>query len=424
MTITVDHPPAAPVAGEPQPRGNRALRLAAIAAGTGLGLLVGHAGSPFWLIARVVAVAALTAVLVAVLDRVTTPAGGRIAVATGIPALTIAVGFAPHWVKHGPFLIQIGAAMLALSALWLVIGGAVIATTEASRWRRAVVALLIVVAMGGAAYLVGIPVAVTNVPRPELGDDPSSVGLEYTDVTLRTGDGVELAAWYVESTNGAAVVLLHGAGSTRSDVLDHAAVLAGAGYGVVMIDARGHGDSGGRAMDFGWYGDADIAAATDYLATRPDVDTDRIGAVGMSMGGEQAIGASGSNPLIRAVVAEGATSRAAADDAWLSDRYGLRGAFQEQIEKVQDLVTDLLTGASVPTALRTAISESETTRYLLIAAGDVGTESQAAAHMAAAAPDRVTVWTIPGVGHTGGLVADPDLWTQRVIGFLDTALGS
>ena len=84
---------------------------------------------------------------------------------------------------------------------------------------------------------------------------------------MTTDDGVRLAGWYVTSTNRAAVVLLHGAGSTRSDVLDEAAVLAGDGFGVLMIDARGHGDSGGRAMDFGWYGDADIAAAADLQAS-------------------------------------------------------------------------------------------------------------------------------------------------------------
>ena len=136
---------------------------------------------------------------------------------------------------------------------------------------------------------------------------------------------MSLAGWYVPSANGAAVVLLHGAGSTRSDVLPQAAVLARAGFGVLLVDARGHGGSGGRAMDFGWHGDADIAAATDYLAARPDVDADRIGAVGMSMGGEEAIGATATNRLLRAVVAEGATARTAADEAWLSDRYGTAG---------------------------------------------------------------------------------------------------
>ena len=68
-------------------------------------------------------------------------------------------------------------------------------------------------------------------------------------------------------------------------------------------------------MDFGWHGDADIAAATAYLATRPDVDAERIGAVGMSMGGEEALGATATNQLMRAVVAEGATARAADDEA-------------------------------------------------------------------------------------------------------------
>ena len=142
---------------------------------------------------------------------------------------------------------------------------------------------------------------------------------------LRTDDEVTLAGWYVPSANRAAVVVLHGAGPTRSDVLGQAAVLNAAGFGVLMVDARGRGDSGGRAMDFGWHGDRDIAAATAYLARRPDVDAHRIGAVGMSMGGEEALGATATNDALRAVVAEGATTRAAADEAWLSDRYGLRG---------------------------------------------------------------------------------------------------
>ena len=104
--------------------------------------------------------------------------------------------------------------------------------------------------------------------RPEIGATPASKGLIYEGLTVTTDDGVRLAGWYVASTNRAAVVLLHGAGSTRSDVLDEAAVLAGDEFGVLMIDARGHGDSGGQAMDFGWYGDAGIAAATRFLADR------------------------------------------------------------------------------------------------------------------------------------------------------------
>ena len=116
-------------------------------------------------------------------------------------------------------------------------------------------------------------------------------GIAFDDVTFTSADGVRLSAWYVPSRNGAAVVLRHGATSTRSDALDEAVVLAGHGYGVLATDARGHGDSGGAAMDWGWYGDLDTAAAVTYLSQRPEVDADRIGVVGLSMGGEEALGA-------------------------------------------------------------------------------------------------------------------------------------
>jgi dienelactone hydrolase len=175
-------------------------------------------------------------------------------------------------------------------------------------------------------------------------------------------------------------------------------------------------------MDFGWHGDADIAAATAYLATRPDVDPQQVGVVGMSMGGEEALGASGRDALIRAVVAEGATGRSARDDAWFSDRFGFRGAVQELVERVQDWVTDPLTSARVPTSSRAAVEASDGTRYLLITAGSEPDEAYSATYVAAGAPERVEIWTVPGASHTDGLDTAPEEWTQRVVGFLRDAL--
>jgi dienelactone hydrolase len=298
----------------------------------------------------------------------------------------------------------------------------VLATRHRRSGWRVTSGVVVLVGTALATFVISPAVAATNVPGVRLGADPSSVDLTYEEVALRTADGVDLAAWYVPSSNRAAVVLLHGAGSTRSDVLDQAAVLARAGFGVLMVDARGHGGSGGRAMDFGWHGDVDIAAAIRYLTTRLDVDPDRIGAVGLSMGGEEALGASGSNDVLRAVVAEGATARNAADEAWLADEYGLRGSAQEVLERVQDGVTDLLTSASVPISSRAAVETSDDTRYLLITAGDVPDEGHAAAFVRAGAPERVETWTVEGAGHTGGLKTAPDEWAERVTAFLTAAL--
>ena len=53
------------------------------------------------------------------------------------------------------------------------------------------------------------------------------------------------------------------------------------------------------------------------LTHRQEVDPDRIGAVGLSMGGEEALGAAASDLRIRAVVAEGALWRGSMDAGWL-----------------------------------------------------------------------------------------------------------
>ena len=140
------------------------------------------------------------------------------------------------------------------------------------------------------------------------------------------------------------------------------------------------------------------------------------------MGGEEAIGAAASNPLIGAVVAEGATARNAADEAWLSDRFGVLGLLQEQLERLQDMATDVLTDASVPASMRDAVAASGDTRYLLITAGNVADEGHAAVHIAGGAPDRVHIWTVPDGDHTDGLDTAPREWERHVIDFLTDSL--
>ena len=235
---------------------------------------------------------------------------------------------------------------------------------------------------------------------------------------------MRLSGWYIPSSNRAAVVVLHGAGSTRSGVLDHAVVLARHGYGVLLYDARGHGRSDGRAMDFGWYGDLDVAAAVSFLQDQPDVDHTRIAAVGMSMGGEEAIGAAANDGWIRAVVAEGATNRVSADRAWLSDEYGWRGVIQEGVEWLLYNAADVLTAAEPPRSLRDAVSAIAPRRVLLIAGGDVAEEGHASRYIQDASPDTVDVWVATDTGHTGALDTHPDEWAARVTTFLDGALAT
>jgi dienelactone hydrolase len=347
---------------------------------------------------------------------------GLLVIALGAVLTSVGVGLLPHPIKNGLTTWSVVSVVLVAAGSASVVVGAVSALRDRRRPGTLMGALGTVAAVTAAVSVIAPAVAATTVPSTSVTSTPASLGMEFEPVTLTTADGVQLGAWHVRGSNGAGVVVMHGSGSTRSDVLARAAVLARAGYGVVMIDARGHGDSGGRAMDFGWYGDLDIAAGTEFLASPAGVGPGRIGVVGFSMGGEEAIGAAAADRRIAAVVAEGATGRQASDKAWLSDVYGWRGWLQEQLEKVQYGITDYLTDASPPTALRAAVARASGTHFLLITAGNVDDERHAATHIRAGARDRVTVWDVDGADHIGGFETRPDEWRQRVLGFLDEHL--
>jgi uncharacterized protein len=315
------------------------------------------------------------------------------------------------------------AGFLALAVGSALLGYAAVTAWRAlHRWRRlwllpAAVAVLVV----GLSVTEAVMFAV--VPSPALAAaSPADDGMRYTDVSMVTDDGARLSGWYVPGVNGAAVVLRHGAGSTRTDTLPQAAVLARHGYGLLLVDARGHGRSTGRGMDLGWYGDRDIAAAVTFLTRQPGVDPGRVGVLGLSMGGEEAIGAAGVDARIRAVVAEGATARTAADKSrWLP--HGPDGILQRGIDRLTYPLTDLLTPAASPRTLHDAVAASRIP-FLLITAGTKPDEAIAAADLYATAPDRVRTWNVPAAGHTHALAADPAGWESRVAAFFDNELGT
>jgi pimeloyl-ACP methyl ester carboxylesterase len=326
-----------------------------------------------------------------------------------------------HLQKTGLTLATvIGLALLVVGLVLLGYAAVVAWRTLHGWWRLGLVPVAVLVLVMVSSAAVAVMYAV--VPPTALGTGtPADEGLDFHDVTFSTRDGVELSGWFVPSRNGAAVVLKHGAGSTRTATIRHAGVLARHGYGVLMVDARGHGRSGGAGMDIGWFGDQDTAASVTFLAGQDGVDAAKIGVVGLSMGGEEAIGAAGVDPRIRAVVAEGATGRTAADnDDVRPEDYA--STLERGVDWFVYGLTDLLTEASPPASLRSSVAASADTEFLLVVAGTVEAEARAAASIRSVDPRRVDVWTVAGAAHTQGLATEPEEWERRVVGFLDGQL--
>ncbi|WP_420631776.1 alpha/beta hydrolase [Candidatus Leptofilum sp.] len=144
-------------------------------------------------------------------------------------------------------------------------------------------------------------------PRTFTRETPSDFGIQnWEEVTFTTEDGLQLAGWYVppQADVGTVLIFIHGLGSHRGALLDQAAVLIEQGHGALLFDLRAHGRSEGRKSSWGLAEVADVAAALHFLQAQPEVDPNKIGLVGHSMGGAIAIRAAAQLPEIRLVVAE------------------------------------------------------------------------------------------------------------------------
>lgn len=119
-------------------------------------------------------------------------------------------------------------------------------------------------------------------------------------------DGISLAGTF-SLKDGAkgrvpGIVLAHGFAGARYPAM--AAHIAGLGYGVLEIDFRGYGESGGeRGHVIPREQVADMRGAVSWLARRPEIDPERIGVVGSSLGGSVAIMAAAEDKRIKVCVA-------------------------------------------------------------------------------------------------------------------------
>jgi uncharacterized protein len=99
---------------------------------------------------------------------------------------------------------------------------------------------------------------------------PADAGLEYREVSFESADRVPLEAWWVppaEGESSRAAVLVHGWDGDKSDehVIETASIYVRAGYGVLLLDLRGNGGSGGERRTLGYKETRDVQGALAWL---------------------------------------------------------------------------------------------------------------------------------------------------------------
>ncbi|MBN1935469.1 MAG: alpha/beta fold hydrolase [Anaerolineae bacterium] len=263
-------------------------------------------------------------------------------------------------------------------------------------------------------------ITTTPVNRPICCNTPNDLGLDYESIVLISRDGTQLSGWYIPSQNGAAIILLHGYGAHRVEMLDRAYALADQGYGTLLYDLRGHGESQAQYRTFGWSDPQDVAAAVEFLLSRPGVDPQRIGLFGFSTGGQIALRAAAQLEQIQVVAVDDPgfailsdlPPRRTLQYRWigLSYRLGFAGMM-------------LRTGVEMPQGVVEGLPRLSPRPLLFIANGpedDAG--YWMTHHYFELAGEPKTFYHIPEAGHGDGPQMRPRAYAETLNAFFDAAL--
>lgn len=125
-------------------------------------------------------------------------------------------------------------------------------------------------------------------PTKDYEFTPADVGLAFEELTLRTADGIAIAAWYVPHPNPkGTIIFCHGNAGNIADRISDLQRLHRMGVNVLIFDYRGYGQSEGTPSEKGTYADAEAAWA--YVIEQRGEPSKRVVIFGRSLGGAVAI---------------------------------------------------------------------------------------------------------------------------------------
>jgi len=248
---------------------------------------------------------------------------------------------------------------------------------------------------------------------------PEEHNIGFEEILIPSNKNSQLYGWWITASPEApTLILLHGWGRNLSRMMPYIQKLHPLGYNLLAFDARNHGSSSPiKHPTVGTFSE-DVLTVVDFLSTSNLISSDRIGILGLSIGGGAAINAAGWDNRIRSVITVGALSHpetlmkhefkkrhipdfiSSAILGYMRFRFGLDF---DKIAPVNNITT------ANAAFLLIHGDEDETVPF-----------AHGQALVEAGNPDQARLWLVPGKGHSN-CHKHPDFW-EKVDAYLKETL--
>ncbi|GKV68537.1 alpha/beta hydrolase [Sporosarcina sp. NCCP-2716] len=249
-------------------------------------------------------------------------------------------------------------------------------------------------------------------------------GQDKNTITMKSYDNLKLKAQFIknkENPDHQAVILVHGFRNTGDDMGKYAKFYYDRGFDILLPDARGHGQSEGDYIGYGWHERLDMKDWITYLIQQHDAE--EIILQGNSMGAATVLMTSGETlpDQVKGIVADSSYSTVKDELAHqLKSIYGLP-AFP--LLDVTSVIAKIRAGYTLQEA--SAVDQvRKNTKPLLLIHGDkddlVPTDMADILYKAAGGDKEL--WIVEDAGHTKAYDNRTTEYEGKLSDFLDRAL--
>ena len=287
--------------------------------------------------------------------------------------------------------------------------------------RRRIIRIFGAFAVVLVVLLIGLPVvlgflttwSITHLPCGG-GSVPDTAGMsDYEAISFYSPSlNEQVSGYFVHGTNGVTIILPptlnSGAGYWRQDYV----VLNHFGYNLLNYEGR---NCTGMTNTLGYLEVDQVGDALNYLATRPDVDMNRLGIQGFSAAGATSVMSAARYTHLKAAVAMGgyhdfgATLDTEAHGSWYGPLYaaGTRAGYR------------IATGLDMEVLSPVSVIDQISPRRVLLIYGTREPSLPGAYLQQKAAGENAELWVVDGAGHGDYWDLGPEAFVQQVIPFLD-----